>query len=174
MTILSRQRAALSTGLEYDFCDSFLGEYLVARTPRGICHLSFTDGNRPASLELLASRWPGMSLEPRFLGELQVWDLRATESSRLNLDLRGTAFQREVWAALLDLSPGETLSYGDLASRLGRPKAARAVASAVGSNCIAVLVPCHRIVAAGGGLGGYRWGLERKAALLQRESLRAA
>ncbi len=164
----------MSSGLEYDFCDSFLGEYLVARTSRGICHLSFTEGNRPAGLELLASRWPGMSLEPRFLGELLGPDLSPDQAGRPSLDLRGTAFQREVWSALLDLSWGETLSYGDLAARLSRPRAARAVAGAVGSNSVAVLVPCHRVVAANGGLGGYRWGLERKAALLERESLRAA
>ena len=87
----------------------------------------------------------------------------------LPLDIRGTAFQQQVWAALQTIPTGQTLSYQALAVKLGKPTAARAVAQACASNRLAVLVPCHRIVRTDGGLSGYRWGVDRKAALLDRE-----
>ena len=88
---------------------------------------------------------------------------------RFPLDIQGTAFQRRVWAALQAIPPGVTASYSEIARRIGRPKAARAVASACAANSIAVAIPCHRALRADGGLGGYRWGLERKQALLEAE-----
>ena len=87
------------------------------------------------------------------------------------LAIDGTPFQRSVWQALRDTRPGETISYTELAARVGRPQAARAVASACGANRLAVAIPCHRIVRKDGGLGGFRWGLDRKRALLKRERL---
>jgi AraC family transcriptional regulator of adaptative response/methylated-DNA-[protein]-cysteine methyltransferase len=87
----------------------------------------------------------------------------------LPLDLRGTAFQRRVWAALRRIPAGETISYAALASRIGQPRAARAVAAACAANPVAVLVPCHRVVRTDGTLSGYRWGVERKRELLTRE-----
>jgi len=87
----------------------------------------------------------------------------------LPLDLRGSAFQQRVWQALQQIPPGQTLSYSELATRIGAPKAVRAVASACAANPLAVAVPCHRAVRSDGGLAGYRWGLERKRALLKRE-----
>jgi len=87
----------------------------------------------------------------------------------LPLDLHGTPFQRAVWAALQDIPPGCTETYGQVAARMGRPGAARAVARACAANPIAVLVPCHRVVPACGGTGGWRWGAARKRALLARE-----
>jgi len=88
----------------------------------------------------------------------------------LPLDLRGTAFQLKVWQALRDIPPGETRSYGQVAAAVGDPGAARAVARACASNRVAVVVPCHRVVPATGGAGGYRWGAERKRALLETEA----
>jgi AraC family transcriptional regulator of adaptative response/methylated-DNA-[protein]-cysteine methyltransferase len=87
----------------------------------------------------------------------------------LPLDLRGTAFQRRVWAALRQIPAGETISYAALARRIGQPRAARAVAAACAANPVAVVVPCHRVVRTDGSLSGYRWGVERKRALLERE-----
>ena len=87
----------------------------------------------------------------------------------LPLDIRGTAFQRRVWETLRSIPPGETRVYSQLATELGMPKAVRAVASACAANPFAVVVPCHRIVAKDGGLAGYRWGISRKRALLDRE-----
>jgi AraC family transcriptional regulator of adaptative response/methylated-DNA-[protein]-cysteine methyltransferase len=88
----------------------------------------------------------------------------------LPLDVRGTAFQQRVWQALLDIAPGTTASYTDIARRIGAPKSVRAVAQACGANALAVAIPCHRVVRIDGALSGYRWGVERKRALLQREA----
>ena len=88
----------------------------------------------------------------------------------LPLDLRGTAFQERVWRALLEIPNGQTASYAEVARRIGRPKAARAVASACAANPVAVVVPCHRVVRTDGGLSNYRWGVDRKRRLLERES----
>ena len=87
----------------------------------------------------------------------------------LPLDVRGTAFQQRVWRALQQIPVGKTVSYAEVAKRIGAPKAVRAVASACAANPIAVAIPCHRVVRKGGGLSGYRWGVERKRALLKRE-----
>lgn len=88
----------------------------------------------------------------------------------LPLDVRGTAFQERVWLALRDIPPGTTVSYGDIAARIGAPKAVRAVAQACGANCLAVAIPCHRVVRRDGDISGYRWGVERKRELLRREA----
>jgi len=87
----------------------------------------------------------------------------------LPLDIRGTAFQCRVWHALREVRPGETIAYSQLAERIGNPSASRAVANACGENPLAVAVPCHRVVRSDGTLGGYRWGVERKKSLLDRE-----
>jgi len=88
---------------------------------------------------------------------------------QLPLEIQGTAFQQKVWAALRDIPFGETATYAELARRVGAPAATRAVASACGANPAAVAVPCHRVLRSDGGLGGYRWGIERKRRLLDRE-----
>ena len=95
-------------------------------------------------------------------------------TERLPLDVRGTAFQRKVWETLQRIPRGSTRSYAEIARELGQPAAARAVAQACASNRLALVIPCHRVVREDGGLGGYRWGLERKRALLERERRRPA
>ncbi len=90
----------------------------------------------------------------------------------LPLDVRGTAFQQRVWQALRDIPAGSTASYADIARRIGAPKAVRGVAGACAANPIAVAIPCHRVVRSNGALAGYRWGVERKRALLEREATR--
>ena len=88
----------------------------------------------------------------------------------LPLDIRGTAFQQRVWKSLRQIPPGSTASYADIAAKIGMPKAVRAVAQACGANELAVAIPCHRVVRNDGSLSGYRWGVERKRALLEREA----
>jgi AraC family transcriptional regulator, regulatory protein of adaptative response / methylated-DNA-[protein]-cysteine methyltransferase len=150
-----------------------LGPILVGATARGICMVEF--GATRALLAELRRRFPRAAIAPADV-ELKGWVKRvvkaidaAVTDPGLPLDIRGTAFQSRVWQALTRLKSGETLSYGELAQRLGKPGSARAVAGACASNRIAVLVPCHRIVAADGALAGYKWGVERKRRLLRKE-----
>jgi len=155
---------------------STLGEILLAATSRGVCALLLGDRADRLVAEL-EERFPGHAVrwEPQ---RLSAWMERAValvlDPARgfdLPLDPRGSAFERRVWRALGEIPPGATATYGAIARRLGAPEAARAVGRACAANPVAVAVPCHRVVRADGGLGGYRWGIERKRALLAREAV---
>ena len=156
--------------IHYAVVDTTLGSMLVAATEKGVCCLSF--GEDRAHLE---RRFPHAMLEEggeqfRALFEQVVEAVeRPGTGASIPLDVRGTAFQQRVWAALRTIPPGETMSYGELAAALGNPKASRAVGGANGANHVAVLIPCHRVVAHDGTLGGYAYGLEIKRELLRRE-----
>ena len=148
---------------------SALGRCAVALTPRGVCEVAF---DAPDLVERLRARWPRADVvaDPEAGRALAESLVHASErAGPLTLHVRGTNFQLRVWKALLAMTPGQTTSYGALASELGRPTAARAVGQAVGANPVAVLIPCHRVLRAHGALGGYRWGLERKRVLLALE-----
>jgi AraC family transcriptional regulator of adaptative response/methylated-DNA-[protein]-cysteine methyltransferase len=152
-----------------------LGSILVARSERGVCAILL--GDDPDALARdLQDRFPRATL---IGGDAAFEDLVArvvgfVEAPRLGLDLpldvRGTAFQQRVWHALREIPAGATVSYRDLARRIGSPRSVRAVAHACASNPLAVAIPCHRVVRSDGGLAGYRWGVERKRALLRREA----
>lgn len=152
-----------------------LGAVLVAATDRGICAIELGDDSA-AALDSLRSRFPGarlskagedfQSLVARAIAAVE----QPEQAANLPLDVQGTAFQEQVWRALRDIPSGATETYADVARRLGRPSSTRAVATAIAANPIAVLVPCHRVVRTDGGLGGYRWGLDRKKRLLAREA----
>jgi AraC family transcriptional regulator of adaptative response/methylated-DNA-[protein]-cysteine methyltransferase len=152
-----------------------LGALLVAATGKGICAILLGD-DPEALLHDLQERFPNADLvgaEPGF--ERTVAQVVAfVEAPRIGLDLpldvRGTAFQQRVWQALRQIPSGQTVSYAELAERLGMPKAARAVAGACAANPVAIAIPCHRVVRNDGALSGYRWGIERKRALLDIES----
>ena len=152
-----------------------LGWVLVAATEQGICAIDFAD--TPQVLEeRLRARFPEAELvghDPDFrtwIAQVLAFLESPHEGLDLPLDVQGTAFQRRVWTALQEIPPGSTASYADIAARIGNPKAARAVAQACAANRIAVAIPCHRVVRSDGGLGGYRWGSERKRELLEREA----
>jgi len=152
-----------------------LGSILVARSARGVCAILI--GDDPDALARdLQDRFPRAHLMGGDAG-FEQWVAKVVgfvEAPGLGLDLpldvRGTAFQQRVWQALRDIPPGETVSYTELATRIGAPKSVRAVASACAANALAVAIPCHRVVRNDGGLSGYRWGVERKRALLEREA----
>jgi AraC family transcriptional regulator of adaptative response/methylated-DNA-[protein]-cysteine methyltransferase len=153
-----------------------LGQALIAATERGLCSIAL--GDDATALEAgLRAEFPAAELQrveegsDEFLAPRvrQVADLLAGKAARLDVELIGTAFQHRVWQALMKIPRGQTLSYAQLAQALGQPRATRAVARACGQNRLAVAVPCHRIVRGDGSLGGYRWGLPRKAALLASE-----
>lgn len=155
-----------------------LGLLMMAATDRGVCFAQF--GRSEAALRReLGAEFPKATLAPSPLAEspeLDAW-VRAFEAHvagraprpDVPLDLRGTAFQIRVWRFLLGIRAGEVLSYTEVAAGIGAPKAVRAAASACAANRIAVLVPCHRVLRGDGGLGGYRWGVERKRALIDAE-----
>lgn len=153
-----------------------LGRVLVAATGRGVCAILLGDDDEALRAEL-RGRFAKAVLEeagPAFsdwaaAAVALVEQPNRADTAALPLDIRGTAFQRRVWEALRAIPPGETMSYAAVAARLGQPAAVRAVAGACAANALAVAVPCHRVVAATGALAGYRWGTERKRALLARE-----
>lgn len=147
-----------------------LGTALIAWTTRGICRLHFLADEDPA--ELLRAEYPkaAFTCDHGAAGRLLSQAFATpTANAPLAVVVQGTSFQIAVWRALLALAAGSVTSYGQLASSLGRPSAARAVGTAVGANPVAMLIPCHRVITGGGLLGGYRWGLERKCALLAHE-----
>lgn len=147
-----------------------LGPLLIAATARGLCRVAFDEGERA-----LAARFPRAAIVPggEALAALAAEVVASVEDpardAELPLDLRGTAFQEAVWAALRTIPPGETRSYAELAAAAGAPRATRAAGSACGANPVAVVVPCHRVTPATGGIGDYAWGPERKKTLLARE-----
>ncbi len=162
--------------IRYAFGPSSLGIVAVAAAERGICAILL--GDAPAALlSDLRLRFPRAVLEPAapdFADELGrvvalVDHPERTGSLDLPLDIRGTAFQRRVWEVLQTIPPGQTLSYKEVAAQLGSPAAVRAVAGACAANALAVAIPCHRVLAADGGLAGYRWGVGRKRRLLDQE-----
>jgi len=157
--------------------ECWLGLMLVAVTDKGVRSISFGDEER-ALVRDLQQRFPavqliedGAQLETLIAAVVEFVTTPAA-SSGVPLDLRGTAFQRRVWQALRDIPVGSTASYFELAQRIGQPRSARAVARACASNPLAVAVPCHRAIRSDGSLSGYRWGVERKRALLEREAAR--
>ena len=150
--------------------DSSLGPLLVAATARGLCRISFGEGEPE-----LRARFPNADLQhadgalDQLAQAVVALVDRPGETPDLPIDVCGTAFQQAVWAALRAIPPGETRSYSEVAFAIGRPQAVRAAGSACGDNVLAVLIPCHRVLRRDGTLGGYAWGLDRKRALLARE-----
>jgi len=151
-----------------------LGAILVAATARGVCAISL-GADPEALLHELERQFMGAELlggDPAFeaiVAQAVALVENPEREHRLPLDIRGTAFQERVWRALRDIAPGRTMSYAELAKRVGAPRAVRAVASACAANRLAVAIPCHRVVRTDGELSGYRWGVERKRELLERE-----
>jgi AraC family transcriptional regulator of adaptative response/methylated-DNA-[protein]-cysteine methyltransferase len=146
------------------------GDCVIAWTDAGLCHLEFFD-HAEDSLRFLTERWDAAQFERDDI-EAARKVLAVFEGKSLALHLVGSAFQLEVWRALVARDSGETVTYGELASAVSRPRAARAVGTAVGSNRIGWLVPCHHVVRSDGGLGGFHWGVDRKRAMLVWESIR--
>jgi AraC family transcriptional regulator of adaptative response/methylated-DNA-[protein]-cysteine methyltransferase len=169
----SYRRGGKGLSIAYTTVATRLGDVVVGATERGVCCVLFLDGVSAAAV--LRSEFPAAELvcdeataRPHAERVAAMLDGREVEGD-VPLDLLGTPFQRQVWAVLRTLPPGATLTYAELAEKIGRPSATRAVANACGDNHAAVVVPCHRVVRSDGGLGGYKWGVERKRALLERE-----
>lgn len=175
MTPRQYRAGGVDARIAFAIAQTSLGALLVARSARGVCAISLGD-DPDALLRELQDRFPRAELVGGDAGferlVAQVVGLIAQPGigHDLPLDVRGTAFQQRVWQALRRIPPGQTASYADIAARIGSPKAVRAVAQACAANTLAVAIPCHRVVRSDGALSGYRWGVERKRALLARES----
>lgn len=153
-----------------------LGNILIAATERGLSGLWFTDKQRYLPDERTGpGAWPENPDHPvlqQAAEQLAEYFAGLRSHFELPLDLAcGTAFQQAVWRALLDIAPGQTISYGELSRRIGKPAAVRAVGGAVGRNPVSIIVPCHRVLGSNGSLTGYGGGLERKTALLRLEGV---
>jgi AraC family transcriptional regulator of adaptative response/methylated-DNA-[protein]-cysteine methyltransferase len=159
--------------IRYGEADSPFGTCAIASTPRGICSLEFvTADSSDQFVASLARKWPFANLQadPGSAAAIAHSIFTSTQESRLRVHIQGTNFQIQVWKALLRLAAGEMTSYGALARAVDRPGAARAVGGAVGSNPVAWLIPCHRVLRSDGQLGGYHWGTRRKEAMLAWEA----
>jgi AraC family transcriptional regulator of adaptative response/methylated-DNA-[protein]-cysteine methyltransferase len=160
--------------MRYTVAPTTLGFVLVAASNQGVRAIFLGDDAESLERELTL-RFPGEELthDRSTLRKLSARVARLVEQPGgdfdANLDLRGTEFQRKVWKALREIPAGATASYAAIAKRIGEPKSSRAVAQACGANPIALVIPCHRVVRSDGALSGYRWGVERKRTLLQRE-----
>lgn len=159
------------------FAESPFGYCLIGESPRGICHLSFTEStDRELGAIDLQRNWPRARLEweddsaTRLSESIFKPASERDKRSTLRAVVSGTPFQVRVWRALLEIPPGSLVSYGGLAEKLERPGSARAVGTAIGRNSLAYLIPCHRVIRETGALGGYRWGEERKRAMIAWES----
>lgn len=175
MTPTKFKSGGSDTEIRFAIGECTLGAILVAASARGICTIALGDAPEKL-LNELQDQFPRAHLVggDRAFEEWVAKVVGFVETPSLGLDLpldiRGTAFQQRVWQALKEIPVGSTVSYTDIANRINMPKAARAVAGACAANKLAVAIPCHRVVRSDGDLSGYRWGIERKHALLERES----
>lgn len=176
MTPSQFQDGGLDTEIRFAVGECSLGSVLVAATSKGVCAISL--GDDPEELV--------HELERRFdkadlIGADEGFELIVAQvvglvenpgiGAELPLDIQGSAFQQRVWRALIEIPPGKTENYSEIARRIGSPNSSRAVANACGSNPLAIAIPCHRVIRSDGGLAGYRWGVERKRKLLDREAV---
>ncbi len=174
MTPGAYRRRGIGETIHFTLVPTSLGLLLIAVTAKGVCGVSLGD-DEASLVERLRGEYPGAELvratdaRDRIVDAVVAHVEGRASDTELPLDVRATSFQWQVWRALQRIPAGATRTYQAIATELGRPTAARAVARACASNRVAVLIPCHRVVRGDGGLGGYRWGIARKAALLARE-----
>lgn len=169
------KQAGLGLTITYGFHMTPFGRSFLAITPRGICKFAFVEKEtQPELVDSLQQEWPhALLVEDTTETALTIkamFNDQHSSVSPLSLLVQGTNFQINVWQALLKIKAGQIVSYGDIAKMIDKPKAARAVGTAIGSNPIAFIIPCHRVIQQSGALGGYRWGETRKHAMLVRES----
>jgi AraC family transcriptional regulator of adaptative response/methylated-DNA-[protein]-cysteine methyltransferase len=176
MTPASYASGGKGAGIRYALAGSALGRVLVAATEKGLCRVEMGEDD-DGLIEDLASEFPradSIERDDRALGPYVAEILHRISGKApqadLPLDIRMTAFQRQVWAALTRIPAGETSTYGQVAAAIGHPGAARAVGNTCGRNPVAIAIPCHRVLRNDGAIGGYAWGSERKQALIRAES----
>lgn len=160
--------------IRYSTGECFLGALLVATSGRGVCAILLRDDTASLRRELRRqfpqARLRDGAVEGSALAKVAAFLAAPATGLDVPLDMRGNAFEQRVWQALMEIPPGATQTYTDVAMRIGAPQSAKEVGEACAANPLAVAVPCHRVVRKDGGLAGYRWGVKRKRALLERES----
>ncbi|PZP52279.1 MAG: cysteine methyltransferase [Pseudopedobacter saltans] len=173
MTPAEFKSGGINLVINYSFSQSLFGNLIVASTRKGVCHIAF-HANEDTALQELQCRFPNADFQlqnDEFQNAaLAVFQNNKREFSDIKLHLKGTAFQLNVWEALLKIPMGQLSTYSAVAAYIGHPKASRAVGSAIGSNPIAFIIPCHRVIQNSGLLGGYMWGTDRKSAIIGWES----
>ncbi|MBA4744374.1 MAG: methylated-DNA--[protein]-cysteine S-methyltransferase [Muricauda sp.] len=162
-----------SLEINYSFAESPFGKLIVASTSKGICHMSFIDDGQKA-FDDLKLRFPNATYR-QFLDKhqqdgLSIFQNDWSKQEQIKLHLNGTPFQLKVWETLLKIPSGSLSVYGSIAQKIERPKASRAVGSAIGKNPVAFLIPCHRVIQSSGKIGGYMWGNTRKSAIIRMGS----
>ncbi|WP_294215400.1 methylated-DNA--[protein]-cysteine S-methyltransferase [uncultured Chryseobacterium sp.] len=162
-----------SLEISYTYSDSPFGPILTASTTKGICHMAFED-NQEKALEDLKFRFPNASFMERqtafHASALSIFSKDWNRLESVKLHLKGTDFQLKVWQSLLAIPVGKLSTYGSLAGKIGHSGASRAVGTAIGSNPVAFLIPCHRVIRSSGEIGGYRWGSDRKQLMIGWEN----
>ena len=175
MTPTKFRKGGAGTDIFFAIGKASLGSILVAQSNKGVCSILIGE-DAEVLIKELQDRFPKANLIGDETGyqDLVAKVVGLIEQPGVNfdlpLDIRGTAFQQRVWKALQQIPPGTTATYTEIAKKIGMPKAVRAVAQACGANALAVAIPCHRVIKNDGSLSGYRWGVDRKRALLEREA----
>ncbi len=178
MTPTAYKAGGENTIIYFAIGDCFLGSILVAQSSKGVCAILMGD-DPDELLRDLQDRFPRAELKggdhdfEQVIAQVISYIEEPGQGLNLPLDIRGTSFQQRVWQALREIPPGQTRNYTDIGKNIGAPKAVRAVASACAANALAVVIPCHRVVRSDGSLSGYRWGVERKRTLIEREAAKA-
>jgi AraC family transcriptional regulator of adaptative response/methylated-DNA-[protein]-cysteine methyltransferase len=157
--------------ITYGFGFSVFGKTMIARTKKGICALEFYEDSYDEVFERLQSTWEKATFVHDDSQAQALLDKIFIHNEKMNVFVKGTNFQINVWRALLNIKQGEVTTYSEIAALIGKPKAVRAVATAIGSNHVGFLIPCHRVLSKSTVMGGYRWGIERKKVILAYEDV---
>lgn len=169
MTPADYKNGARNLSINYSFAHSPFGSLVIASTAKGVCYIAFEEEEQVA-LAKLVNKFPAASFNKQSdrlqQNALLVFKQDWTKLPEIKLHLKGTEFQLKVWEALLKIPMGKLSTYGSIANQISSPLASRAVGTAIGSNPVAFLIPCHRVIQSTGGLGGYMWGVTRKSAIL--------
>lgn len=177
MTPAEYKNSGQGLRIHYSFAQSPFGRLIIASTPKGICYMAFGEQNDTLLTELRSKFSNALFQEQRDdiqQHALSIFDARNTDLHQIKLHLKGTDFQLKVWESLLRIPLGQLSTYGNIAQHIGKPGASRAVGTAIGSNPIAYLIPCHRVIQSSGIIGGYMWGSVRKTAIIGWEAAHAA
>lgn len=176
MTPSEYRNGGINLSINYSFYRSYLGDLIIASTSKGICHIGFSD-SECESIADLRRRFPNVEIRQKSDAiqkvVIPIFNYDWRDLLQVKLHLKGTEFQLKVWRALLTIPMGHLSTYGAIADQIGKPKASRAVGTAIGNNPVAYLIPCHRVIQSSGAFGKYYWGDIRKKAIIDLDAVKA-